>query len=98
MLGNGSTASPLLDGTPIRVPDTGSYALENGQLHWVVEGRGVEPDIAVDNDPYLFYFGGDTQLREAVSYASRTIKESDESNESLPSKDARAREIPAAGQ
>jgi tricorn protease len=54
---------PLLDGGVAYVPIRGSNAL-NGS--WVMEGHGVDPDIAVENDPKSVIAGGDPQLERAV--------------------------------
>jgi tricorn protease len=61
----------LIDGSRLRIPEAGSYYSEKGGRRWVVEGRGVEPDVHVENDPYWFYFGFDAQLRAAVDHAMR---------------------------
>lgn len=59
----------LINGNSIRIPEAAPYALKNGEKDWVIEGRGVEPDIIVHNDPYDFYFGFDAQLKTAVDHA-----------------------------
>ncbi|MER8376612.1 S41 family peptidase [Mesorhizobium sp. M1406] len=58
----------LVDGGPVRIPESGSYVKENGVSRWLIEGEGIRPDIYVENDPYLFYHGYDKQLRAAVDY------------------------------
>jgi tricorn protease len=42
---------------------------------WLIEGRGVEPDIEVDNLPYASYQGKDAQLEAALNYLKQQIKE-----------------------
>ncbi len=42
---------------------------------WLIEGRGVEPDIEVDNLPYETYRGKDAQLEAALNYLKQQIKE-----------------------
>jgi tricorn protease len=64
----------LIDGSRLRIPEAGSYYSDNGKRHWVVEGRGVEPDVKVENDPYLFYLGFDAQLRAAVAEAKAHVQ------------------------
>lgn len=59
----------LVNGSKIRIPESGSYVLDHGKPRWVIEGSGVIPDIYVENDPYLFYLGFDAQLLAAVDYA-----------------------------
>ncbi|HYK44934.1 MAG TPA: hypothetical protein VEV83_07190, partial [Parafilimonas sp.] len=41
---------------------------------WLIEGRGVEPDIVVDDLPYETYNGKDAQLEAAVEYLKKEIK------------------------
>ncbi|EMQ2878382.1 PD40 domain-containing protein [Vibrio navarrensis] len=59
----------LIDGGRVRIPQAGSYITKNGRSRWIVEGRGVSPDILVDNDSYLFYHGLDKQLQFAIKYS-----------------------------
>jgi tricorn protease len=59
----------LIDGSKVRIPEAGVYVLDAGKARWVIEGHGVEPDIQVENDPYLVFFGADAQLQAAVDYA-----------------------------
>ncbi|POZ62715.1 S41 family peptidase [Chromobacterium alticapitis] len=40
----------------------------DGSRQWVVEGRGVKPDIAVDNLPWAAFQGQDAQLEAAIRY------------------------------
>jgi tricorn protease len=54
---------PALDGGVVCVPEFGT-ADENG--HWLIEGRGVDPDIAVEQDPVEVLNGHDPQLERAV--------------------------------
>lgn len=55
---------PLLDGGYLMKPEFASYDPET--LEWIIEGRGVEPDIFVDNDPAKEYAGVDQQLNKAI--------------------------------
>jgi tricorn protease len=59
-----SSALPLIDGGTLRRPEFTSYDAETGE--WLIEGYGVDPDIEVDNDPYLEYRGKDEQLEKAI--------------------------------
>ena len=65
----------LVDGSKVRIPESGSYIINDGKRRWVIEGDGVEPDIHVENDPYLFYLGFDAQLQAAVDYAMGVPKQ-----------------------
>ncbi len=63
-----------------RLVDNGiASAAENGvygpEGKWLIEGRGVEPDITVDNLPYATFNGKDAQLEYAVDYLKKQIKD-----------------------
>jgi tricorn protease len=42
---------------------------------WLIEGHGVDPDIIVDNLPHGTFEGQDAQLREAVEYLEKMVRE-----------------------
>jgi tricorn protease len=42
---------------------------------WLIEGHGVEPDEVVDNLPHATFKGEDAQLRAAIDYLRKRIKE-----------------------
>ncbi len=42
---------------------------------WLIEGRGVEPDITVDNLPFESFRGKDAQLDAAIAELKKQIKE-----------------------
>jgi len=42
---------------------------------WLIEGRGVEPDMVVDNLPYESFKGKDAQLDAAIAYLKQQIAE-----------------------
>jgi tricorn protease len=42
---------------------------------WLIEGHGVDPDIAVDNTPHATFQGQDAQLKAAVAHLQQLIKE-----------------------
>jgi tricorn protease len=54
---------PLLDGGKIYIPNYGEWA-DDGT--WVIEGRGVTPDITVEDDPAAIMAGRDPQLDRAI--------------------------------
>ena len=66
-----NSSRTLVDGGPVRIPESGSYVKEGGVARWLIEGEGVEPDVEVANDPYRFYHGEDDQLEAAVEYLMR---------------------------
>jgi tricorn protease len=63
---------PFVDGGTLTKPEFARYDLEG--KHWIIEGVGVEPDIVVDNDPYLEYTGTDQQLNKAVEVILEDLK------------------------
>ncbi|MFT4153425.1 S41 family peptidase [Parafilimonas sp.] len=62
----------LVDGGIASAAENGVYGPEG---KWLIEGRGVEPDIVVDNLPYETFKGKDAQLEYAVDYLKQLIKE-----------------------
>ena len=42
---------------------------------WLVEGHGFEPDIVVDNLPHATFEGEDAQLKAAIEFLQKKIKE-----------------------
>jgi tricorn protease len=63
---------PLLDGGSINKPEFAPYSPEG--KGWIIEGRGVEPDIVVDNDPAREYAGIDDQLNKGIEIALEQLK------------------------
>jgi tricorn protease len=62
-----------------RLSDNGSARIaENGQFRadgqWLIEGRGVSPDIEVENLPFESFNGRDRQLDAALDYLDRKLK------------------------
>lgn len=82
-----SGRNSLTDKGMARVAEYPQYAMDG---RWVLEGRGVSPDIEVDNLPYATFTGKDAQLEKAVSY----LKEELVTKPILPLK---ALPIPATG-
>jgi tricorn protease len=62
---------PLMDGGYITRPEFSLYGLDS---KWVIENRGVEPDVVVDNPPDLVLKGQDPQLEKAVEMLMERIK------------------------
>lgn len=63
---------PLVDGGMSEKPEFSRYDLEG--KNWIIEGVGVEPDIVVDNDPYLEFTGTDEQLNKAIEVILEDLK------------------------
>ena len=62
---------PLMDGGYITRPEFGRYDLNS---KWVVENKGVVPDIEVDNRPDLVVKGQDPQLERAIQEVMKQIQ------------------------
>lgn len=62
----------LVDKGIATAAETGVYGPEG---EWLIEGRGVQPDIVVDNLPAATFRGGDAQLDAAVRYLQGQIRD-----------------------
>ena len=62
---------PLMDGGYITRPEFSLYGLDS---QWIIENRGVQPDVIVDNPPDLVVKGQDPQLEKAIDMVMREIK------------------------
>lgn len=65
-----SDRNPLSDRGQARVAEFAQYGADG---RWLIEGRGVSPDIEVVNPPKATYAGEDAQLARALSYLSDKI-------------------------
>ncbi|GGI80673.1 tricorn protease [Shewanella hanedai] len=65
-----SGRNSLTDKGMARVAEYPQYAVDG---RWVLEGRGVSPDIEVDNLPYATFTGQDAQLEKAISYLKEEL-------------------------
>jgi tricorn protease len=72
---------PLLDGGTVFVPEFFAAATPSGKL--IIEGRGVEPDITVENDPTSVIAGKDPQLDRAIA---EVLKAMEANPKKLPSR------------
>src|SRR5436305_8293446 len=54
------------------------------ETKWLIEGRGVEPDITVDNLPYETFQGKDAQLEFAVDFLRKAIKANPVTSPKIP--------------
>ncbi len=50
------------------------YGVYGPEGKWLIEGRGVEPDIMVDNLPHATFGGHDAQLEKAIQVLQDEIK------------------------
>jgi len=62
----------LLDGGSITIPEDGTYGLDS---QWVIENRGVVPDIEVEDSPDDLQTGRDAQLETGVNYLLGQLKD-----------------------
>ena len=60
----------LVDGGAVNAPNDAFFNL-NGT--WDVEGHGVDPDIEVELDPYLWRQGKDSQLMRAIEELNKRL-------------------------
>ena len=64
---------PFVDGSQLRKPEFASYSAEESK--WIIEGKGVEPDIHVSNNPVEEYYGKDRQLQRAIEEIKKRLDE-----------------------
>ncbi len=67
-----SDRNRLIDGGMTRAAEFAQYGADG---RWLIEGRGVSPDIDVDNLPVATFNGGDAQLQAALDYLQKKFKE-----------------------
>ena len=68
----GMTGVPgLIDGGHVTVPTFGIYDTSG---KWIIEGRGVEPDITVLDDPAALAQGRDPQLERAINEVTKALQ------------------------
>lgn len=78
----------LTDGGMSRVAEYPQYSMDG---RWVVEGRGISPNIEVDNLPLATFEGKDAQLNRAISYLKDELAKS-------PVAPLKAQPMPATGE
>ncbi len=62
----------LADMGVARVAETAQFDRDG---RWIIEGRGVSPDVWVDNLPYASFNGQDAQLSYAISLLQKQLQE-----------------------
>jgi tricorn protease len=67
-----SRNNPLVDKGIATAAQLGVFT-DDGE--WLIEGRGVEPDIVVDNPPHETFLGRDRQLEAAIDFLQKKIEE-----------------------
>ena len=77
-----------LTGSNVLADQGVATAAENGVFgpdhNWLIEGRGVEPDIVVDNLPHATFEGQDAQLEAAIQRLKDLIREKPIENPAPP--------------
>jgi len=63
---------PFIDGGTLSKPEFAHYDALGKEF--IIEGRGVEPDIRVENDPAKEYMGIDEQLNKAIEVILEALK------------------------
>lgn len=67
-----SSSNFLVDRGIATAAETGVFGPEG---EWLIEGKGVEPDIVVDNLPVSTFRGEDAQLDAAIAHLQQLLKE-----------------------
>jgi tricorn protease len=60
----------LIDGGSVTVP---TFSIYDTTGEWIIEGRGVEPDIEVVDDPSQLARGTDPQLERAIAEVTHQL-------------------------
>ena len=63
---------PVVDGGSIVTPSYAPFAADGSGF--IIEGHGVDPDILIENDPYLEFQGEDQQLNKAIEVILEKLK------------------------
>jgi len=63
---------PFIDGGTLSKPEFSHYAADGSD--WIIEGKGVEPDVEIVNDPAKEYAGEDQQLNKAIELILEELK------------------------
>ncbi|MBL9120919.1 MAG: PD40 domain-containing protein [Phycisphaerae bacterium] len=66
-----SSSNTLVDGGLV---SAGEYGVFDDDGVWLIEGRGVEPDVVIDNLPHATFNGEDAQLKAAIEHLQQLIK------------------------
>ena len=73
---------PFIDGGGLNKPEFAHYNAEGTE--WIIEGKGVEPDIVVKNDPALEYEGIDQQLNKAIEVILEDLRNNPKEYPKMP--------------
>jgi tricorn protease len=67
-----SSSNRLVDNGIASASEMGVYSADGT---WLIEGHGVDPDLAVDNLPFATFGGKDAQLEAALEFLKQKIRE-----------------------
>jgi tricorn protease len=70
LIGISGTPS-FVDGGSVTAP---SFAIFSTKGEWIIESHGVEPDIAVVDDPAIMAKGTDPQLERAITEVMKQVE------------------------
>ncbi|QZE13178.1 PDZ domain-containing protein [Halosquirtibacter laminarini] len=71
-----------VDGGHIVTPSYAPFAVDGSEF--IIEGRGVTPDIIVENDPHQLYLGNDAQLNKAIEVITKQLQSDPPKHPSIP--------------
>lgn len=72
LMGIGSEL-PMIDHGRVTIPHISAWDVVDGKSTWIVENRGVDPDIEVDNRPDLVMQGRDPQLERGIAILTEAL-------------------------
>jgi len=73
---------PFIDGSDLRKPEFAHYSADGSE--WIIEGKGVSPDIEVINDPAMEFEGIDQQLNKAIEVILDELQKNPKEYPDLP--------------
>ncbi len=75
---------PMIDNGSVTAPSFAIWTADNGKSEWVVENKGVEPDVDVDSRPDLMVSGHDPQLEKGIEIINEQLKRTPPAHPSRP--------------
>jgi tricorn protease len=79
------------------IASTGENGVFGPEGRWLIEGRGVDPDLVVDNLPHATFLGKDAQLEAAIQYLKDLIREKPVEKPALPAYPNKALGVASGG-
>ncbi|MDX6611618.1 MAG: tricorn protease [Blastocatellia bacterium] len=75
---------PMIDNGSVTAPTFAIWTADNGKSEWVVENKGVEPDVEMDARPDLVVAGHDPQLEKAIEILNEELRKNPPRHPSRP--------------